>query len=154
MDAVIVVHAVAASFVLALGPVNILRRRRDAAHRIIGRVYVAAMVLTCVSSFGIRSHGFSWLHGLATFTLFAMAMGVYAIRHGRVGRHRFNMVGAYLGTLTAFVFAALTPNRLLARMIVHDGWSLLAMALLVLATAGSFCLATIRLNSVRRVRLG
>lgn len=49
MDAltpVITLHAVSALVVLLLGPFQILRRRRDRAHRILGGVWAAAMVVT------------------------------------------------------------------------------------------------------------
>ena len=76
---IIVLHALAASLVLALGPVQILRRRRDRAHRILGRTCYAAMLVTCFSSFGIHPHGFSWLHGLALFTIVTSSLGVLAV---------------------------------------------------------------------------
>ena len=53
------------------------------------------------------------------------------------------MLGSYLGTLIAFVFAALLPNRLLAQMIVHHTGSFLAFAGLVLGTALSFAGAVV-----------
>ena len=51
MDAftpVITLHAVAALTAVLLGPVQILRRRRDRAHRVIGAVWVSAIVVTSV----------------------------------------------------------------------------------------------------------
>ncbi len=130
----IVVHAIAASLVLALGPINLLRPRRDRTHRLIGRVWAGAMVLTCLSAFGI-GRGLSWLHGLAVFTLCGLTVAVLAIRRGDVRTHRFHMTGAYLGTLVAFGFAIAVPDRLLARMAVEDPASLLAAAGLVVAFA-------------------
>lgn len=128
----IAAHAIAASVVLVLGPVNLLRRRRDGAHCALGRAWAGAILITCVTSFGIHPHGFSWLHGLSVFTLVSVSAGVAAIRRGDVAAHRANMTGCYLGTLIAFGFAALAPNRLIARMAVDEPATLLAVVALVL----------------------
>src|SRR5699024_8573572 len=41
---VITLHAIAATYVLLLGPLQILRRRRDLAHRIVGLSWLVAMI--------------------------------------------------------------------------------------------------------------
>ena len=120
MDAftpVITLHALAALTAVLLGPVQILRRRRDGAHRILGVVWVTAIVVTCVSSFWIAPDGFSWLHGLAIWTLVCMVAAIAGIRAGIVSIHRGFMVGSYLGTLAAFAFAALVPSRLIPQLL-------------------------------------
>lgn len=117
---IIVVHALAALFVLLLGPFQILRRRRDRAHRILGASWVAAMVVVCLSSFGIHDGRFSWLHGLALWTLTCMVLAIAGIRRRNVPVHRGFMVGSYLGTLAAFAFAALIPARLIPRLLTSE----------------------------------
>src|SRR5690625_729096 len=65
MDAftpVVTLHAVAATYVLLLGPLQILRRRRDLAHRIVGLSWLMAMVTVCLSSFWIAPDGRSEEH--------------------------------------------------------------------------------------------
>ncbi len=142
MSLLVAAHAVAAAIVVGLGAVNLLRPRRDRAHRLIGRTWSVAMVFTCLSSFGIRPHGFSWLHGLAAFTLLTLTVGIVYIRRGDAPGHRAMMRGTYVGTLIAFGFAALAPNRLISRLAVSDPWTLLAATGLVLATcAGVVALA-------------
>ena len=150
MDAVhgftplIAAHALAASLALLLGPVNIFRRRRDTAHRIIGYGWVAMMVLTCLTSFGIYPDGFSWLHGLAAYTLFSVGAGIWSVLHGNRIAHRYNMIGAYLGTLIAFGFAAFIPSRRIAQFAVNDPASLALIAVLLVAAAGGFVLAVLK----------
>jgi len=133
-------HAIAASIALLLGPVNIFRRRRDRAHRIIGYGWVAFMVLTCATSFGIYPDGFTWLHGLAAYTLFSVGAGVWSILHGNRIAHRYNMIGAYIGTAVAFAFAAFIPSRRIAQFAVNDPASLALIALLLVAAAAGFVL--------------
>lgn len=86
-----IVWAHLATIVAALGltPVMMLRRRGDRLHRRLGRVWVAAMVVTALISFGIRNRGgFSWIHGLSVFVLVAAPwVWVSAARHDVV-RHR------------------------------------------------------------------
>lgn len=120
MDAltpVITLHALAATYVLLLGPLQILRRRRDLAHRLLGASWVAAILTVCISSFWITPDGFSWLHGLSLWTLVCMVAAILGIRAGNVGIHRGFMVGSYLGTLIAFAFAALVPARLIPQLL-------------------------------------
>lgn len=152
MEPIIVVHALTAAFVLALGPVNLVRRRRDRAHRFIGRTWVVAMGLTCASSFAIHPHGFSWLHGLAVFTLISVGVAVVQIGRGNVPSHRANMIGSYLGTCIAFVFAATMPNRAIARMAVNSPLTMLAAATLVAATSAAFASLVIRTRGGRSRR--
>jgi len=136
----IAIHAIAASYVLLLGPVNLLRRRRDRAHRLIGFGWTVMMLITCLSSFGIVRGGFSWLHALSLFTLYSVSAGVWAISRGNRFAHRFNMTGSYLGTATAFGFAILMPDRLLPQLALNNPLGLALTGTLVLATAVSFTL--------------
>lgn len=132
----IATHAVAALTAILLGPVQILRPRRDRAHRFLGRTWVLVMVTTCVTSFFIRPDGFTWLHGLAIFTLGSVTMALVGIRRGNVGTHRRNMIGSYVGTLAAFAFATLVPTRLI-QTTLHQSPStiLVATAIVLGATA-------------------
>lgn len=123
MDAftpVIAIHAVAALYVILLGPVQILRRRRDRAHRVLGASWVAALLTACLSSFWIVPEGFSWLHGLAIWTLVSMVIAITAIRRRAVAVHRGFMIGSYLGTLAAFAFAVFVPARLIPQLLQSE----------------------------------
>lgn len=145
MDAftpLIAVHAVAALYVLVLGPFQILRRRRDLAHRIIGLSWVSAIVVTCVTSFFmIPTEGVSWLHALSAWTLVCMAIALIAVRRGVIPVHRGFMVGSYIGTVIAFAFAALVPARRIPQLLQHEPvialGTLLGVAIAVAIFAGS-----------------
>ncbi|WP_040160125.1 DUF2306 domain-containing protein [Nigerium massiliense] len=150
MEPLIAVHAIAASFVLTLGIVQLLRRRRDAAHRLLGRTWAAAMLVTCLTSFAIHPHGFSWLHGLALFTLASVTAGIVAIRRGNVRSHRANMTGSYIGTAVAFAFAAPTPQRAIARLAVTGPGELALAALLIAATSAALVTIVVSLVAGRR----
>lgn len=135
----IAIHATAASLVILLGPVQIARRRKDAAHKAIGRSWVVCMYLVCVSGMFIYTltGGFTVFHALAIFTFGTTTLGVINIRRGRVRAHIGNMVGSYLGAVVAGVFAALVPSREIPQLAVHSPavlWSAVA-AIVVAATA-------------------
>ncbi|GAA1491081.1 DUF2306 domain-containing protein [Brachybacterium sacelli] len=140
---IIAVHAVAALYVLLLGPLQILRRRRDRAHRLLGASWVAAMLLVCTSSFAIMPDGFSWLHGLSIWTLVCLVIAIASIRRGEVAMHRGFMVGSYLGTLAAFTFAALVPTRLIPQLLRSEPLVALVTVLAVAATAAVFAVLAI-----------
>lgn len=134
----LLVHLAAALLSLALGPINILRRRRDRTHRMVGRTWVAAMVVTCLTSFGLRgaNGGYSWLHGLSVFTLVTVTLGVVAIRRGNRRGHVGNMVGSLIGIWIAFLFAALVPDRTIAQVASTDPWTVPLTLVLVAAAVG------------------
>lgn len=135
----IAIHATAASLVILLGPVQIARRRKDAAHKAIGRSWVVCMYLVCVSGMFIYTltGGFTVFHALAIFTFGTTTLGVINIRRGRVRAHIGNMVGSYLGAVVAGVFAALVPSREIPQLAVHSPavlWACVA-AIVLAATA-------------------
>lgn len=118
----IMVHATCASLALVVGAVLLLRRKGDGRHVMTGRVWVGAMYVAVLSSFGItRLHPghFSWIHLLSIWTFISLTMGLVAIRRGRVLEHRGWMVGSYAGLLGAFVGVVAVPVRLVPRTAVH-----------------------------------
>lgn len=143
---IIVVHALAALFVLLLGPFQILRRRRDRAHRVLGVAWVSAMVVVCASSFGIHDGRFSWLHALATWTLLCMVFAIAGIRRRNVPVHRGFMIGSYIGTLAAFAFAALIPARLIPRLLAEEPVIAIGTVLGVLLIVLTFHLTVVRVT--------
>ncbi|WP_432988165.1 DUF2306 domain-containing protein [Dactylosporangium sp. CA-233914] len=147
-NVVIPLHAAAATISLLLGAYNLLRRARgDRAHRLAGRVWVAAMYCTILSSFAIRALNpghFSWIHGLSVFTFVTLSIGLWAAVTGRVRTHRRFMTGSYLGLLGAFAGAVVVPQRDIPQWIVHRPGGLTLGALGCVAVAGLVVLAARR----------
>lgn len=134
-NVLLVSHVVAALFVLAIGPFQVFRWRRDRVHRTMGYLWVAAMYYVCLSSFWIVTDGhFSWLHGLSAFTIVTVTVGlISAIRHN-FPAHLGNMIGSYIGIAVAFVFAAAVPGRAIPRLLAEDPASALFVGGLVVLT--------------------
>ncbi|SMY02965.1 Uncharacterized membrane protein [Brevibacterium sp. 239c] len=118
----IAIHALAASGVVLLAPVQIIRRTKDRRHRWIGRSWVILMYLVCVSGMFIYtlSGSFTVFHALAIFTFGTTTVGVIAIRRGNIRRHIGMMVGSWLGALTAGTFAAIIPGREIPQLAIVD----------------------------------
>ncbi len=143
MEPLLLIHLSFATFALLLGPVVLLRRRRDRRHRLLGRCWAATMLVTCVSSFGLRQGpGFSWLHGLSLFTLLTVTLGVLAARRRATAVHRRHMIGSYLGLVTAFGFAALVPGRTIPTMAADQPATLLAGAAAVALVVATLAAST------------
>lgn len=115
------VHWIAAVLSLLLGVIIFVRRKGNAIHRIIGRLYVLAMVTTAVSAFFIRSPtdgqmlsllaGFSYIHLLIPYTLLSLFLAIRAIRQGRVKAHRTGMIITYLGGIIIAGAFTFLPGR-------------------------------------------
>jgi uncharacterized membrane protein len=66
MDPVTLVHVVSAGAALVLGAWQLIAAKRGLRHRGIGYLWLGAMALTALSSFGLRSQlGFAWLGGFS-----------------------------------------------------------------------------------------
>lgn len=115
MSAFIAVHLALALFALALGVVMLVRTKGTASHKLLGRVWVGAIVVVSLSSFWIRTlhkdGSFSAIHLLSIWTLIAVAIGLWAIRTGRLRTHRGFMIGTFSGLVIAGIFAAF-PGRI------------------------------------------
>jgi uncharacterized membrane protein len=144
-NAVIPLHAAAATVSLLLGAYNLLRRTKgDGLHRVAGRVWVGAMYFTILSSFLIKALNpghFSWIHGLSAFTFVTLSIGLWAATTGRVQLHRQFMTGSYLGLLGAFIGAVVVPQRDIPQWIVHRPLQLTLGALACAAVAALVILA-------------
>ena len=114
-------HLIVALLALALGTIQLVRRKGTRSHRALGYVWVALMLAVAISSFwitGIAGRGqFSAIHGLSVFTLAMLALSIWAIWSGRVRTHRFSMIGVYAGGLIGAGAGAFAPGRLLSQML-------------------------------------
>ena len=135
-NVLLVSHVIAALFVLAVGPLQILRRRRDRIHRTMGYLWVAAMYYVCLSSFWIVSEGhFSWLHGLSVFTIVTVTLGLISAIRRNIRSHMGNMIGSYIGIAVAFISAIAVPGRAIPELLAEDPSSVAYVCGLVVLSA-------------------
>ncbi|MBM3347696.1 MAG: DUF2306 domain-containing protein [Betaproteobacteria bacterium] len=113
----ILIHLFAAVPAMLLGAFVLLRPKGTVIHKLLGRLWIALMLITAVGSFGIKSDGqFSWIHILGVVTIVSIDAGLIGIRRGRRGTHQRCMQGAYSGLLIAFVFTLL-PGRMVGQRV-------------------------------------
>ena len=111
-------HLLTILVALALTPVMLLGRRGDSRHRRLGTIWVVAMMLTALLSFGIRqtNHGgFSAIHLLSAFTLVQVPLLWWSARPHRVARHR----GAVRAMVTGALLIAGVFTFPFGRMLGH-----------------------------------
>lgn len=113
------VHLAGAFLALGIGARLLMLQKGTPAHRTTGRLWVALMVMTSLSSFGIRSTGaFSVIHLLSVWTLFSVAMAMLSVYRHHIRSHRRWMTGTYIGLVMAGLFALL-PQRRLGHLLWH-----------------------------------
>ena len=136
-NALIAVHAVAATFAMVFGAVQVLRRRKgDRPHRLLGWTWLGCMYFTASSSFWIqqlRPGSFSWIHGLSAFTIVTLSLGWWNARRGNIRAHAGNMIGTYAGLWGAFIGVVAVPSRLVPQAFQSDWLAMTALTLGIVA---------------------
>lgn len=105
---------------LALTPVMLLRRRGDRPHRVLGTIWVAAMLLSALISFSVRNanHGnFSFIHILSAWVVIQVPFLWWSARTHRVAQHRGSVRGMVLGALLIAGFFTFPFNRMLGQFL-------------------------------------
>ncbi|MGO4235753.1 DUF2306 domain-containing protein [Pseudarthrobacter sp. YAF2] len=145
-------HAIAASYALIFGAVNLLRRTKgDSVHRTVGRIWVVAMYVVVLTSFGIRTidGGFNWLHALSALTFCTLTAGLWAIWKRNIRAHRGFMTGSYFGLLGAFVGVLAVPSRRIPQLAIHE---LPLLGLLILVLLGTAAMTIFGIAQLRKTR--
>ena len=110
-------HILTILVALGLTPVILLSPRGDRRHRVLGRIWAAAMLLTALLSFGIReaNGGFSFIHILSAWVVIQVPLLWYAARTHKVALHRGSVRGMVTGALLIAGFFTFPFGRLLGR---------------------------------------
>ncbi|MFC1411866.1 hypothetical protein ACEZCY_21665 [Streptacidiphilus sp. N1-12] len=116
---VLVVHVVAGSSGLLLGPVAMLARKGPGLHPRVGRAYQGATAALCLSAFGLVAYkpALWWLGVIGTATWGAALGGWWVRRRGFDGWlawHIGLMCGSYVSFVTAFLVVNLGFGSVLA----------------------------------------
>ncbi len=114
---VIAAHAAMAGAALVVGGTVLARRKGTVSHRVLGWTWVLLMASVASSSFAIRFNGFSWIHGLSVYTLFALVFGVANARRRNIRTHRITMISIFVGGLLITGLFTLLPQRLIGQAV-------------------------------------
>jgi len=111
------IHAFAAMAAFALGVVQLAAPKGTLPHRTMGWVWVGLMLVVSITAFfihQIRLWGpWSPIHLLAIFTLIMLPIGVYAAHRHAVERHRYTMIGLFVGALVIAGLFTFVPGRIM-----------------------------------------
>lgn len=114
-------HLVTIMIALALTPVILLDRRGTWRHRLLGRIWAGAMVLTALLSLFVRTINighFSLIHLLSVFTLVQVPLIVWSAHTHRIDRHRSSVRAMVTGALLIAGFFSFPFHRLLGRWLL------------------------------------
>ena len=114
------IHLAAVVPAVAIGVTQLLMKKGTPLHRVLGWIWVLAMLVVAISSFWIleirKGAGWSVIHLLSAWTLISLACAVWYIRRGNVRAHKGFMVGTLLGLAGAGI-GAVMPGRFLAQLL-------------------------------------
>ncbi len=115
-------HAAAALLAVPLGAAQFLLPKGDARHRALGWAWVLLMAVATGSALGITGLAgpgrWSWVHLLVPFVALLLPLAVLAARRRRTERHRWTMIGLYLGALLITGGFTLMPGRIMHRVLL------------------------------------
>jgi uncharacterized membrane protein len=110
-------HAACAVLAVLVGPINLLRAKRDWIHRRTGHLWVALMIVAAGSALWITATlgptiaGFGLIHGFSVLVGVTLWRALRAIRLGDVKGHEKGMRGLYLQALCIPGLFAIMPGR-------------------------------------------
>ncbi len=118
VPALIWLHLATILVATGLTPVILLCRRGDARHRLLGRVWVLAMLASAALTLGIRvirpGH-WSWIHLLSLYVLANAPLIWWSARTRRLDMHRGTVRGMVTGALVIAGFFTFPFGRMLGR---------------------------------------
>lgn len=115
----IIIHLATVLPAVPLGAWVLWRKKGDALHKLLGRIWGILMVITAISSFwigapnsGIAGSGLSFIHIFSVLVLVSVPIGIWALRVGDYVGHQRAMQGMYIGLIVAGLFSFI-PGRIL-----------------------------------------
>ena len=109
-------------FAIILGGIQLSMKKGGAIHKLLGRIWVALMLIVAISSFFIHEiklwGAYSPIHLLSLWTIFILGIGIYYARVGNVKRHKQTMITLYFFSLIVAGFFTLMPGRVMHQILI------------------------------------
>ncbi len=122
----IITHLLFAMLAFGLGAIQLVSTKGTRIHRLLGYIWIVAMIIICVTSFKIKEvmptgmfGGYSPIHLLSIFVLVQLARGIYFAKTKDIKRHRQCMMYTYIGGLVIAGVFTFMPGRLLFKVVVE-----------------------------------
>ncbi|WP_440678368.1 DUF2306 domain-containing protein [Candidatus Pelagibacter sp. HIMB1611] len=115
-------HAILAMIAIILGGIQLSMKKGGATHKLLGRIWVALMLIVAITSFFIHEiklwGAYSPIHLLSLWTIFILGVGVYYARVGNIKRHKQVMIATYFFALILTGFFTLYPGRIMHQILI------------------------------------
>ena len=116
-------HVVFATLGLVLGGYIFLRRKGDRWHKLAGRAFVAATLLTASTSFFIHEidlwRGWSPVHLISIYVFYSSGYAIWAVRKGRITEHKKSMISLFVSGYIIAGALTFLPERLMNDIFVR-----------------------------------
>ena len=109
----IISHILLAVFAVFFGLKNLISKKGDKTHKVIGWIWVLLMLYVSISSFWIKELNdgtYSWIHLLSVWVIISLTLAIYFIKKGKLILHKIFMIGTFIGLSVAGLFTLL-PGR-------------------------------------------
>ncbi len=123
MSLPLIIHLATVVPAIPLGAVVLYRRKGDAMHKLLGKIWASLMLITAIATFwlgdlggGLLGSGLSFIHLFSFLTLFSIPYAIWQARRGNIAEHYRAMQGPYIGLIIAGLFAFI-PGRLLGGLV-------------------------------------
>ena len=115
-------HAIMAMIAIILGGIQLSMKKGGPIHKLLGRIWVALMLIVAITSFFIHETkmwgDYSPIHLLSLWTIFILGVGVYYARVGNIKRHKQVMIATYFFALILTGFFTLYPGRIMHQILI------------------------------------
>lgn len=115
----LILHLATVIPAVPLGAYLMARRKGDALHRALGRIWAVLMFATALDSFALHgiTGGLSPIHALSALTLVSVTVAVRQAMRGDIAAHRRTISRMFAGLLIAGAFT-FVPGRLMFAWLV------------------------------------
>lgn len=93
-------------------------------HKLLGRIYMVLMLFTATVTLLMSAqvgprlfNHFGFIHLLSVLVLYCVPSAYWAIKNGNVKRHKWSMIGLYIGGLIVAGGFTLMPGRMLGNVL-------------------------------------
>ncbi len=108
-----------------IGTYLMIRRKGSSQHRLLGRIYMLLLLFTAVVTLFMQAlvgpkwlGHFGFIHLFSVLTLYAVPTAYWAARRHQVQRHRYSMIGTYVGAILIAGAFAFMPGRYLHQQLI------------------------------------
>jgi len=103
-----------------LGAYLLLAEKGGKNHRLLGKVYMILMLVTAIITLFMKAkvgtqflNHFGWIHLFSLLTIYAVPTAYWAVRKGKIKRHKWAMIQLYIGAIMITGFFTFSPGRFL-----------------------------------------